>query len=385
MPEFGAVINAGGKAIFNIANSSSNSSAVRLDALNLAIQSVMSSGGLLSWATYVARDPVTTGGTLPQIDGMQVVAGDRVLRVGETDKTQNGLFAAVENGVWTRIPTNPLSPLVQGSIISILSGIQNTGTGWMLTTPNPVIGTSSLTFVQFNGGQRSGQFSTQIGNGSSLSFDLTHNLNTLNLQGILVRNTGSPYSIVTGYTPLLLSANSIRLTFASAPTTNQYTVIITGQRDEIWSYDVIRDLQLSQASAIVQSQSQIVSLQSADTAFNIALALKAPLTSPSFTGFTTLGDNVAIKCKQLTGTTASTQGGTTSVAHGIGVATKILAVSLTINYATNNILTSNYTAATGYQVQIGNIDNTNIAVVNVSANSANILSKPFNLLVTYIA
>lgn len=397
MINFASGIDAGGNAILNIGNSSNSSSAIRRDSLLAA----MSSSGLLSWATLVAKDPVTTGGALPQIDGVQVVSGDRILRVGETHKVNNGLFTAVENGEWTRVSSNSLSPLVQGSIISILSGIQNAGSGWMLTTQNPVPGTSELTFVQFNGGQRSGQFTTQIGNGSSLTFDITHNLNTLNLQSVLVRNTNSPYSIATGYTPLILSVNSIRLTFASTPTTNQYTVIITGQRDDIWSYDTIRDLQLSQASAIVQAQNQIVSLQSADVSlqssyqsadtslqnsFNSALALKAPLASPSFTGFTTLGDNVAIKCKNITGySTASTQGGTTSVPHGIGTATKIISVSITINYAANTILLANYTVTAGYQVQIGAIDNTNIAVINVSANSANILSKPFNLFLVYIA
>ena len=68
-----------------------------------------------------------------------------------------------------------------------------------------------------------GGFAANVGNGSSLSFVLTHNLNTLDVIVQVVEvSTGD-----TVYTDIArTSVNTVTVTFASAPTTNQYRIII---------------------------------------------------------------------------------------------------------------------------------------------------------------
>ncbi|MBE9164185.1 hypothetical protein [Tychonema sp. LEGE 06208] len=112
-----------------------------------------------------------------------------------------------------------------------------------------------------------------------------------------------------------------------------------------------------------------------------ALAGKAPLNSPSFTGFIALGDNVAIKKKLITGITAATQGGTVSVAHGI-TSTKIINITGVVFYATNNTVALN-----GRQINYSTMiatDTTYVNVTNESASSAEILSKPFFAVIEYV-
>jgi hypothetical protein len=97
-------------------------------------------------------------------------------------------------------------------------------------------------------------------------------------------------------------------------------------------------------------------------------------------GFTKLGsDAPAIKYKKFTGTTASTEGGLVSIAHGL-TQSKILSVQVLIT--SGNTYPPNYTFTNGYEYQVyfGGI---NIQVQNHATNSENILSKPFTVLVAY--
>lgn len=99
-------------------------------------------------------------------------------------------------------------------------------------------------------------------------------------------------------------------------------------------------------------------------------------------GYTKLGiDAPAIKTKKLTGTTSSSEGGLTSVAHGL-TGSKILSVSLGIEFTTDGFVTYGYTTNVGYQSSL-QWDDTNITVSNHATNSENILSKPLVILVTY--
>lgn len=100
-------------------------------------------------------------------------------------------------------------------------------------------------------------------------------------------------------------------------------------------------------------------------------------------GFTSLGDNVAIKVKKLTGTTAATQNAGITVAHGL-TGDKILGHILKISYSTNSGMPENHTYLPGYQASSyhGSI---NFEVWNSASNSGNILSKLFTITVFYIA
>ncbi len=97
--------------------------------------------------------------------------------------------------------------------------------------------------------------------------------------------------------------------------------------------------------------------------------------------YTKLGsDAPSIKMKKFTGTTASTQGGNTAIAHGV-TASKIIAIYGTVNYATNSYLAF-CSPEVGYQVQ-AQYGATNVVAYNVPSNSASVLSKPFNITILY--
>ena len=97
---------------------------------------------------------------------------------------------------------------------------------------------------------------------------------------------------------------------------------------------------------------------------------------------TSLGNGApSIKMKKLTGTTSSSQGGAVTVVHGLTSST-ILSVSVLVEHATNSFLPAGYTIGTGSEFGWF-ADASNITVMNKTANSANILSKPIRILITY--
>ena len=94
-----------------------------------------------------------------------------------------------------------------------------------------------------------------------------------------------------------------------------------------------------------------------------------------------LGSNAPkVKMLKLTGTTAATQGASVSIAHGL-VSTKILSVVVLVEYAAGNFIPASYSNGAGYEFNFNY--NTNINVINLAGNSANILGKPFKVLITY--
>ena len=82
---------------------------------------------------------------LQTIDGRAVVDGDRVLVKDQVDQTTNGIYVA-STSTWQRsLDFNKANDAIQGTLVHAYGGSTNSGM-WQLTTPNPVIGTSNLTF-----------------------------------------------------------------------------------------------------------------------------------------------------------------------------------------------------------------------------------------------
>ncbi len=97
--------------------------------------------------------------------------------------------------------------------------------------------------------------------------------------------------------------------------------------------------------------------------------------------YTKLGsDAPAIKMKKLTGTTASSEGGTVTISHGL-TASKIISINVLVEFNTNY-----YTPASS---TINGIEydwtsnSTYIEIHNSSTNSESILSKPIKILIMY--
>jgi hypothetical protein len=109
------------------------------------------------------------------IDGVTLVANDRVLVKNQTTGSENGIYL-VSAGSWTRATDfdgSPTTEVTPGAFVFVEEGTANADSGWVLTNNGTItIGTTALTFTQFSG---AGQITA--GNG------LTKTGNTLDVVG----------------------------------------------------------------------------------------------------------------------------------------------------------------------------------------------------------
>jgi trimeric autotransporter adhesin len=100
-------------------------------------------------------------------------------------------------------------------------------------------------------------------------------------------------------------------------------------------------------------------------------------------GFTKLGGNAtdvpAVKIKKLTGTTANASGAV-GIAHGL-TQSKILSVAVFVNGNTGNDIPPRSTY-TGFEFDYY-LSPTQIFIKNIATNDANIINRPFRILITY--
>ena len=96
-----------------------------------------------------------SGGAPSQVDGVNLSLDDRVLVIGQTTQSQNGIYfvdvlGTGSNGTWVRTGDTDLTgELLAGTIVMVTEGVVYHDTQWKLTTDNPiVIGTTALVFEQ---------------------------------------------------------------------------------------------------------------------------------------------------------------------------------------------------------------------------------------------
>ena len=94
---------------------------------------------------------ITLSGT-QTIDGVALIAGDRVLVKDQSTASQNGIYV-VAAGAWSRATDADTSTEVTpGMFTFIEEGSVNSDQGWVLATNGAItLGTTSLTFAQFSG------------------------------------------------------------------------------------------------------------------------------------------------------------------------------------------------------------------------------------------
>lgn len=86
---------------------------------------------------------ITLSGT-QTIDGIAVVAGDRVLVKDQTTGSQNGIYV-VSAGTWERAKDfNGSRDVVTGTKVYVINGTTNAQRDFILTTTSPAVGSSSL-------------------------------------------------------------------------------------------------------------------------------------------------------------------------------------------------------------------------------------------------
>lgn len=108
------------------------------------------------------------------VDGVVLVAGDRVLVKDQTTNTQNGIYV-VASGAWTRALDADSAGELTNAAVFVMAGTVNADAGFVCKSDNPVVGTSPIEFVQFTG-------AAQIQAGSGLT--KTGNTLDLNLDGL---------------------------------------------------------------------------------------------------------------------------------------------------------------------------------------------------------
>jgi hypothetical protein len=120
------------------------------------------------------------------IDGVTLVAGDRVLLKDQSTASENGIYVAVASGAASRATDADTSAKVTtGMFTFVAEGTVNGDNGFVLTTNDTItLGTTGLTFVQFSG---AGQVIAGAG--------LTKSGNTLDVVGTADRITVNADSV----------------------------------------------------------------------------------------------------------------------------------------------------------------------------------------------
>jgi hypothetical protein len=83
------------------------------------------------------------------IDGVTLVAGDRVLVKDQTDATENGLYLAVSSGAASRDPEHDSIAELSGGMVVVNQGSTNDNKIFLCTTDNTgSVGSTSITYTQ---------------------------------------------------------------------------------------------------------------------------------------------------------------------------------------------------------------------------------------------
>ena len=199
------------------------------------------------------------------IDGISLSSGDRFLAGTQDAGSENGIY--IWNGASTPA-TRALDASTYDELESAVTTVDegtDAGTTWRQTGVNGTIGVTTVTWVPFGSttpqatetvagkieiatqaetdagtddaraitplklktwSGASKRYETTIGDGSNTSYTITHNLGTRDLQLNVYRNSGN-YDEVEAevrYT----STTQATIIFSSAPTSNQFRVVVRG-------------------------------------------------------------------------------------------------------------------------------------------------------------
>lgn len=199
------------------------------------------------------------------IDGISMSADDRVLVKDQTTASANGIY--IWNGAavaMTRALDCSTAAELEQAITTIEEGT-NEGATFRQTAVNFTLESGSVAWASFGTSapsssesvagvaeiatqsetdtgtddarfvtplklatwtNRKRKYSTALGDGSSTSYNVTHNFATRDVQ-VQVYRTGSPYDTINCDVERT-DTNTVTLKFAAAPTSNQFTCVVLG-------------------------------------------------------------------------------------------------------------------------------------------------------------
>jgi len=140
---------------------------------------------------------ITLSGT-QTIDGVSLIAGDRVLVKDQTTATQNGIYV-VAAGSWSRsTDADSSAEVTAGMFTFVAEGTTNADSGWVLTTNDTItLGSTNLSFAQFSGAGQitAGSGLTKSGNtldiGTASSSRIVVNADNIDLASVTRNDSGS--------------------------------------------------------------------------------------------------------------------------------------------------------------------------------------------------
>lgn len=237
-----AALNLNNQRITNLATPTAATDAATKGYVDAAVNG-------LDWkqSVRVATTANITLSGLQTIDGVSVQAGDRVLVKNQSTAAQNGIYVAA-SGAWTRATdADSDAEVTSGMAVMVTEGTTQGDTQWVLTTNDPItLGTTALSFSQIGAStsytQGAGitivgnvisvdtavvarKFAQTIGNGSSSSITVAHNLGT---QDVIVQVYEIATNEMVECDVIRSSTTQVTLGFAVAPANNSLRVVVYG-------------------------------------------------------------------------------------------------------------------------------------------------------------
>lgn len=202
-------------------------------------------------------------------DGVTAVTGDRALVASQTAGAENGIYVVPASGAASRAQDANSAAEVLELAVAVEEGTAAADTFWISTANGPVtLDTTPLPFAQFGAGatysagtglalignvfsiENSGvlavthggtggstaslakaalgfmtRFAADIGNGALTSIPVVHNLGTLDVHVSVFRKSDNVEVLPD---VVRTDTNTVTLTFAVAPTSNQYRAVVIG-------------------------------------------------------------------------------------------------------------------------------------------------------------
>lgn len=273
-----AAVSLNSQRITNLAEPSGAQDAATKNYVDLAVTGLDFKASVRA----ISTGNITLSGT-QTVDGVALIVGDRELAAGQTVAADRGIYI-VAAGAWTRATdADTTAELGPNAFVFVEEGTVNADSGWVMTADAPfTLGSTAQTWVQFTGtGQITagagmtktgntidvvaadgsivvnadsitvglvpiskggtnattaeaarvslgtpGKFAASVGNGAATSFNVDHNLNSLDVVVDIFRNSDGA-TVVADVTRT--TVNRVVVAFTVAPSTNQYRVLVQGQ------------------------------------------------------------------------------------------------------------------------------------------------------------